>query len=345
MFENLLAELRVLLDAPPWWLIAVLLLTGFAMLAKGADWFVGGSSLIARRLGVSGLVIGLTVVACGTSAPEVVVSGLAAYEGKVSLSLGNVLGSNIANVGLVLGASALILPKVLQTELSYREVFWLVGSLAVLWYVASDGEIVRPEGALLVFLFVVYNAHVLITSRQESVQEMEYEPETTHPIAWLLVGLGSILIGAKLAVMGAESAALRLGVPPSVVGLTVVAIGTSLPELAAGLGAALKGQTDISLGNVIGSNVFNILAVMGIVVLVQPLDPAHPGIADPDAVRDAFRLALREDLYIVAGFSLAALLLPKIGGERSGRLRGFALLAAYAAYTYWLYSSRSGTAV
>lgn len=331
-------------ENPDWWLIAVLMAIGFALLAKGADWFVGGASLVARRLGVSGLVIGLTVVACGTSAPEVVVSGLAAYEGKVSLSLGNVLGSNIANVGLVLGTSALVLPAVLQTKLTYREIFWLGGSLAILWWCASDGEIVREEGAFLIFTFVVYNAHVLLTSRK-GVQELEYEPEFQKPWLWLGIGLFAILIGAKLAVMGAESAALRLGVPQSVVGLTVVAIGTSLPELAAGLGAALKGQTEISIGNVIGSNVFNILAVLGIVALVQPLDPNHPGIEDPGAVREAFRLALKEDLFIVAGFSAAALVLPKIGGEGYGRLRGGVLLLAYVAYTYWLYVSRAGTVI
>ena len=326
---------------PDWWLIAVLLVLGFALLAKGADWFVGGASLVARRLGVSALVIGLTVVACGTSAPEVVVSGLAAWEGKVSLSLGNVLGSNIANVGLVLGTSALVLPAVLQTKLSYREIFWLVGSLAALWWCAHDGAIVRMEGAFLLACFVIYNGHVLLTSRGQ-VEDLQYEPEFQRPWMWLCIGLGAILIGAKLAVMGAEAAALRVGVPPSVVGLTVVAIGTSLPELAAGLGAALKGQTEISLGNVIGSNVFNILGVMGLVAIIQPLDPANPKIGDPAAVKEAFRLALREDLFIVAGFSLAALVLPKLGGKSFGRLRGAVLLLAYVAYIYWLFVSRSG---
>lgn len=332
-----------------WSRILLLLAFGFFFLAKGADWFVGGASSVARRMGVSSLVIGLTVVACGTSAPEVVVSGLAAYEGKVSLSLGNVLGSNVANVGLVLGTSALVLPAVLQTELSWREVFWLAGSLAVLWWCASDGRIPRSEGGILLGLFVAYNLHVLLTSRGTAVPEEGASSEGGRPWLWLFVGLVSILIGAKMAVDGAEAAALNLGVPQSVVGLTVVAVGTSLPELAAGLGAALKGQTEISLGNVIGSNVFNILAVLGIVALVQPLDPAHPGLDDPPAVRAAFDLALREDLYIVAAFSLAALLLPKIGarfqGGLAGRLRGLVLLAGYAGYTFWLYVSRTGSAV
>ncbi len=327
-------------ENPEWWLIVTLLLIGFTMLAVGADWFVTGASRIAGRLGVSALVIGLTVVACGTSAPEVVVSGLAAYEGKVSLSLGNVLGSNIANVGLVLGTCALVLPAVLQTKLSYREVMWLAGSLGLLWWCASDGAIVREEGMILLGTFVVYNLHVLLTARSGDAVEPTEGTGSKHPWKWLFLGLLTILLGAKLAVVGAENAALRLGVPPSVVGLTVVAIGTSLPELAAGLGAALKGQTEISLGNVIGSNVFNLLAVLGIVALVQPLDATHPGTANPDAVTEAFRLALREDLFVVAAFSLAVLILPKLAGERGGRLCGLFLLLSYAGYTYWLFVSR-----
>jgi len=141
-------------------------------------------------------------------------------------------------------------------------------------------------------------------------------------------------------VRGAEGGALRIGIPSSVVGLTVVAIGTSLPELAAGLGGALKGETDISLGNVVGSNVFNLVAVIGIVGLVQPFDPANPGIADKEALDTAFAQALSEDFFVVLAFSLAAILLPRIA-PGSGRAKGALLLFAYALYTLWLFKSRA----
>ena len=325
---------------PHWLAIIVFLAAGFLLLAKGADWLVGSSTQIARRVGVSTLVVGLTVIAFGTSAPEIVVSALAANEGKVDLSLGNVLGSNVANIGLVLGACAVVLPKVLESKLAAREVLWLFLSLGILWWIAQDRVIVRREAAFLLLAFAIYNAHVLITARQGG-QVVEAVGEYRRPVLWTLIGLISIVLGAKLVVMGAEDGAARLGVPKSVVALTVVAIGTSLPELAAGLGGAIKGESDVSLGNVVGSNVFNLLAVIGIVGLVQPLDPSDPGIADVDAMDRAFRMAMGEDIWVVAGFSLFVVFLPYLGGSKGGRLKGAILLLAYGTYTFWLYTSRT----
>ena len=325
---------------PSWLLILVYLGSGFLLLTKGAVWLVGSSSQIARRLGISTLVVGLTIIAFGTSVPEIVVSAVAAAEGQVDLSLGNVLGSNVANIGLVLGACALVLPKVLESRLPKREVFWLFGSLFLLWWIAHDAVIVRMEAAFLLLGCGVYLAHVLLSAREGGVK-VEAIGEYRRPALWTLIGIVAIALGAKLVVMGAVDGAVALDIPTSVAGLTIVAIGTSLPELAAGLGGAAKGESDISLGNVVGSNVFNLMAVVGIVALIQPFDPEDPGIADSAGLTSAFDQALREDFWVVLAFSLAAVVLPRLGAGRGGRTKGALLLLAYAAYNVWLYWSRS----
>ncbi len=321
-----------------WIKIIGALAIGFLLLTRGADWLVHGSVQIARKRGVSTLVVGLTIVAFGTSAPEIVVSALAATEGKVDLSLGNVLGSNIANIGLVMGACAVVLPRVLEARLNGREIAWLFLSLGLLWFVALDRQITRVEGALLLGAFVSYNAQVLFRGQADMPG---VEGEIGHykrPAIWVALGIVAVAGGAKFVVMGAELGALRLGIPESVIGLTVVAVGTSLPELAAGLGGALRGEGDISIGNVVGSNIFNLLAVIGLVAVIHPFEAAHGDGANAEAVDRAFAQALSEDLYVVLAFSLAAVLLPRIGG--SGRTKGAALLVAYVAYSIWLYASR-----
>jgi cation:H+ antiporter len=329
-----------------WTLILLYLGAGFVLLAKGADWLVSGSSIIARRLGVSVLIIGLTVVAFGTSAPEVVVSGLAAWEGYVDLSLGNALGSNIANIGLVLGASALVLPSILEARLKSRELFWLVASLGLLWFLSADHRITRVEALVLLGVFVLFNLHLFFGARKEAREAREARgrevPSDGHryPLFWVVLGTLSIGLGAKLVLDAALGGAQRLAIPESVVGLTIVAIGTSLPELAAGVGGALRGERDISLGNVIGSNVFNLLGVIGTVGLIQPFDPDDPAIANPAGVESAFESALAEDLWVVLGFSLLAVVLPILGGARGGRSKGLTLLLLYAVYSVWLFATR-----
>lgn len=333
-------------DPQSWFLILLMLGSGFFFLIKGANWLVDSSSQIAHRVGISPLVVGLTIVAFGTSAPEIVVSTLAALEGRYDLSLGNVIGSNVANIGLVLGASALVLPQVLQATLKLRELFWLFGSLALLWYIASDFGITRLEGGMLVGSCLVYNLHVLFTGKTPEEDDAEAQVEKFQkPAGWTLLGIISIAGGAKLVVMGAVWGAQRLGIPEGVVGLTVVAIGTSLPELAAGLSGAVRGESDISIGNVVGSNVLNILAALGIVAVISPfgVGTAQASTANAiqtEAVQLAFERTLDEDLYLVLAFSLAAVLLPYIGGARGGRLKGLLLLAAYTYFSYWLYESR-----
>ncbi len=331
---------------PHWLIVLVYLAGGFLLLAKGADWLVTGSSQVARRLGISTLIIALTVVAFGTSAPEIVVSSLAAWQGLVDLSLGNVLGSNIANIGLVLGACALVLPRVLEARLALREIAWLIASLGILWAVAGDRSITRADAVLLLGAFFVYNFHLFLGAKREALEKgaeavLPVAGESRFPGLWVVVGILSISVGAKLVLDGSIAGASKLGIPESVVGLTIVAVGTSLPELAAGLGGAFKGESDISLGNVVGSNVFNLLGVIGIVGLIQPLDPSHHNVENPAGLTAAFDSALREDVWVVLAFSLCAIALPFLGGARAGRAKGAFLLVSYVAYNVWLFRSRT----
>jgi len=318
-------------EAPmSWTWIAVCLVVGFVLLARGADWLVDGGTALARRIGISTLVVGLTVVAWGTSMPELVVSSLAAWQGDAGISIGNVLGSNIANIGLVLGASAVVLPGVLQQSMRPREVFWLLASLAVLWWFSRDAALTRAEAFALLGVFLAHNLHLWVTAR--AAGRAAEEPSEAEPVRApglrVIAGIAAISIGAYLVVRGAEAGALHLGVNELVVGLTVVAVGTSLPELAAGLGGAFKGETGISLGNVVGSNVFNLLAVLGVVGVLQPL---VPGDGPDDALRGSFESALHIDFPMVLAFSVGALVLPWLPG--GGRLKGAVLLLGFAAYT------------
>ncbi len=332
----------VLLPAgPPGWVaIAIQLALGFLLLAKGADWLVSGSSRIAQRLGVSVFVIGLTVVAWGTSAPEVVVSAVAAYEGNSAISLGNVLGSNIANIGLVLGASALVLPRVLDTSFQARDLCTFFGSLGILWFFSLDGALSRVECGVMLGLYGLYTLSLLLSRNTEAVDDL---PKSNSKLpAWFEASLGfaAVLGGAQLTLAGATGGAERLGIDERVVGLTIVAIGTSLPELAASLGSAFKGETELSLGNVVGSNVFNLIAVLGIVGLVRPLEKqAMPGASAQEELRKAFEGALGMDFYVVLGFSVASVLMIWLGGSKAGRLKGLVLLGAYVAYSLWLFKA------
>ncbi len=325
-------------DPPTWLAISIQLAAGFLLLTKGADWLVSGSSRIARRLGVSVFVIGLTIVAWGTSAPEVVVSAAAAYQGNSAIALGNVLGSNVANLGLVLGASAFVLPRVLETQLQARDLLSFFGSIAILWWFSLDSALSRVECAVLLLLYGLYTLSLIFT-RNAEVLETIPESKTKLP-AWLesVLGFAAVLFGAQLTVQGATQGAGLLSIDERVIGLTVVAVGTSLPELAASLGSALKGESQLSLGNVIGSNVFNLMAVLGIVGLVRPLEnSAMPDAAAVAELESAFRGILGLDFYVVLGFSLATIAVIALGGAKFGRLKGLILLVAYALYTVSLF--------
>ena len=267
----------------------LLLIAGGALLYYGAEWLVGGAAGLARKLGVTPLVIGLTVVSYGTSAPELAVSVTAAVKGQSDIALGNVIGSNIANTGLILGLTALIAPPTVHGLLARRELRILLAATfavpAVLW----DGTISRMEGILLTAGAAAFTWASFLWSKQDPGSVVVELPDTvvgagdgttasspqhtsTPRLAGLLVvGLVVLMAGGRFFVMGAVGIAHALGMSERMVGLTIVAFGTSLPELAASVLAALKGHSDIAVGNVIGSNVFNIFLILGITSLVHPI--------------------------------------------------------------------------
>ena len=311
-------------DIPP----GVALAIGLLLLVKGADWLVDGGVRIARQLGISPMMIGLTIVAWGTSLPELVVTTLAAAEGRPGIALGNALGSNVANIGLVLGATALILPAVLGRPMRIRETGWLFASLlgisgVLLW----EGGVSRFGGGLLIALFVIHNIHLWKTSDPDTREEPLPKGQgiMRRAGALVLVSCVAVAVGAELTVTGAEAIARSLGVSDRVIGLSIVAIGTSLPELAAGIASALKGQMEIGLGNVVGSNVFNVLVAVGAAGIVRPFGAS---VADGALVEEI----LRADIPLVLAFSFAAVALPRLG--KGGRWMGATLLIGYFAFLW-----------
>jgi len=312
-------------DLPP----GVALALGLLLLVKGADWLVDGGVSIARRLGLSPIMIGLTIVAWGTSLPELVVSTLAASEGRPGLALGNALGSNVANIGLVLGATAFIMPAVLGKPMRARETGWLFASVlglagVLLW----ERGVSQLGGGLLVGLFVIHNLHLWKTSDTDTEEEPLPKGQgiMRKAGALVIVSCVAVAVGAELTVTGAEAIARSLGVSDRVIGLSIVAIGTSLPELAAGIASALKGQTEIGLGNVVGSNVFNVLVAVGAAGIVQPFGAS---VADSALVEET----LSSDIPLVLAFSLAAATLPRLDAAR-GRWMGAMLLLSYVAFLW-----------
>jgi cation:H+ antiporter len=315
---------------PGMWLDIGRLGLGGVLLYFGAEWLVRGSAGLARAFGVRPLVIGLTVVAYGTSAPELVVTLLAALEGKSAIALGNVMGSNIANVGLILGVTALISPPRVEASLIRREAPVMVASALLIPLFLANGVISRLEGGLLLAgaagftLLTVRMAGVLraeAPALSEDIQEevrAEASPERRSKLLALsVVGLVALMAGGKVFVDGASGLAMALGMSERLVGLTIVAIGTSLPELAASVVAALRGHSSIAIGNVVGSNIFNVLLILGGASLAQPIEGSVA--------------ALRVDLVALAVFSLIALVLMR-GARSISRLEGGLLVGAYAAF-------------
>lgn len=305
-----------------------LILTGFFLLARGAGWLVDGGATLARRFGVSPLVIGLTVIAWGTSMPEVVVSGYAAFEGRPASSLGTVLGSNVANIGLVLGVCAMILPSTLLGRVQQRERVWLLGSLAGLWMVCGDARVTRPEALMLLVAFATYNLLVIRSPRELTAEAADQVKGVGRPWLSVLAGSLSIAGGAELVMRGATGVAVAIGMPDRVVGLTIFALGTSLPELAAGVMSARRGEPEIGFGNVIGSNVFNVLGVMGIAGVIRPF-----GEAEASAELSS---ALSSDFPVAMTFSVVLIALPFLFRRAVGVVPGTALALGYLAYMAWL---------
>ncbi len=249
---------------------SLILLAGGLMLYFGAEWLVRGAGALAYALGVRPLVVGLTVVSWGTSAPELVVSLLAALQGKSAIALGNVVGSNIANTGLILGVIALVAPPKTDGCMRNRELVFLIGATAAVPLLLLDGAINRLEGMLLLAAAVGFTLATVRWSRRRPAAPGYEVPEvvsttTSKPVLVLLLvaGLTVLVAGGHAFVLGAVGLATAWGMSERVVGLTIVAIGTSLPELAASLVAALRGESDLAVGNVVGSNVYNLLLILG----------------------------------------------------------------------------------
>jgi len=258
------------------WVPVLALIFGFITLVWSADRFLSGAASTASHLGVSKLLIGLTVVSVGTSAPEILVAIAASFEGNSLLAVGNAVGSNIANIGLVLGITAVIAPLPFSQTVLKSELPWLLGATMLALVLLFDLELSVIDGLLLLtgLMLVLYrllrNQTVgtdVSTSIEEELEEM---PQMTPVMAWvwLIIGLAVLLLSAELLVWAATTIADRLGVDELIIGLTVVAVGTSLPELAATVGSAIKGHTDIAIGNVVGSNILNILAVLAVPGLI-----------------------------------------------------------------------------
>lgn len=305
--------------------IVGLIAVGLVLLTLGAEGLVRGSASLALRAGVTPLVVGLTVVAFGTSSPEMVVSTKAAYLGQGSIALGNVVGSNIFNIAVILGLSAIVRPLKVNTQLIRFDMPVMIGVSLLAFLMFRDGTLGRLEAALLFVGVVVYTVVVIRMARRERSVEVgkEFEEGTPHTsksvwldLAFVLGGLGLLVVGARLFVQGAVDLARVWGVSEAVIGLTIVAAGTSMPELATSMVAAFRKQEDIAIGNIVGSNIFNILAILGVSGLINPFDA---GGVKP------------MDFYFMLGTSI--LLLPLMRwGMKLNRYEGLLFLALYGAY-------------
>ncbi len=308
---------------------------GLISLVVGADILVRGASNLATSFGVSPLVIGLTIVAFGTSAPEIAVSISAALSGTSDIAVGNVVGSNIFNVLFILGISAMIVPLVVQAQLIRQEVPLMIGLTALLIVLSQDGVVGRIDGAILVILLIAYTAFLLIQSRRKKTlsatpvndeQPFYNAPPKSHwarQVSFIVIGVVLLVVGSAWLVGSSSSFAKAIGISDVVIGLTIVAAGTSMPEVATSLVAALKGERDIAVGNVIGSNIFNILACLGISGLLAP-----GGLTIPPSVM-AF------DYWVMLAVALVCLPI-FISGREIARWEGLVLLGYYIAYTCYL---------
>lgn len=318
------------------------LLVGVAALYFGAEWLVQGSVRLAAAFGISPIVIGLTVVSMGTSAPELVVCLFAAVRGNSDMAIGNVLGSNLANIGLILGATAMIRPLQVAGRVAVREIPVMIAVTLMLFPLAWDGQIDRADGAILVIILALYLLFIGrfagrdVPSVEEAYQELTESDSSapddgsrtgglrsiTRDLSLIVAGVSGLVVGGSAIVSSAEFLARAAGIPDMVIGLTLVAIGTSLPELATALVAAFRKEADIAVGNIIGSNVFNIGAILGITSLTAPITVASS--------------VLRSELLAV--LALSVLVWPvAMTARRIHRLEGALLLSGYAVIGLWLF--------
>ena len=260
----------------------VFLALGFFLLVKGADWFVDGASGLARKLGIPQLVIGLTIVAMGTSLPEAAVSISAALRGNAEITIGKIVGSNILNILIILGVTALIATlKVADSTVRYEIPFMIVATFVLLWLGYTGGQVTWLEGVILWVLFLLYLRYLYMMAKKGKKEEREAEQLSTAKIIGLiLAGVVMIVAGSNFAVEGASNLAKALGISQRFIGLTIVALGTSLPELVTSVSAARKHNADIAIGNIVGSNIFNILFIVGTTALITPVTFASGFVVD-----------------------------------------------------------------
>ena len=311
----------------------LLLVAGLAGLFYGGNWLVRGASNLALSAGVSVLVIGMTIVALGTSMPELLVSLQAALAGKSDLAIGNVIGSNIANIGLILGATGLITPLVVQASLLRREIPIMLLITAGSFAFAADGQISRLDGAVLLAGFVAFNLAFYLRARDEQRSRQDAEPAAPsdkisrwRELAFLVAGIAVLVISSRMMVEGAVNLARMIGISELVIAITLVAFGTSLPELAASLSAAWHKETDLAIGNIVGSNIANLLLILGATALVQPIQ--------------VNRSEVRLEFLVM--FAFAAVLIPCARQQVLNRRLSLVLLLAYAGFI--VYSLASGSA-
>ncbi|TVQ17034.1 MAG: sodium:calcium antiporter [Leptolyngbya sp. DLM2.Bin15] len=320
--------------------VILLFIVGCALLIVGAEMLVNHASFLALAFGISPLVIGLTIVAYGTSAPELVVSVQSSYNGLGDLAVGNLVGSNIANVLLILGVSSVVTPLVVSRKIIRLEVPLLIGISITTLAMAWNGNIGRLEGAILFLGALIYTGFIIYQSRREESEDARIAaldldaPQAIAPerprkgqiairLGWIAVSFAMLVLGSRSLVYSASSIARSLGFSELIIGLTIVAVGTSLPELATSVMASIKGEKDIAIGNVIGSNIFNILFVMGVCSMISPegLPIALP--------------ALRFDIPVMVAVAIACLPIFFTGGIVD-RWEGLLFLGYYLAYTSYL---------
>lgn len=306
---------------------------GLGLLVWSADRFVIGAAALARNLGLPPLLIGLTIVGFGTSAPEILVSTIAALQGNAGIAVGNAIGSNIANIALILGATALFAPLTVQSDMLRREYPLLLAISIGVYLLLLDGDLDRFDGTLMLaglLLSMAMLVRIGLQRQENDPLAVEIEAEIPRDISnlaaigWFIVGLAVLIVSSRMLVWGAVNVATALGVSDLVIGLTVVAIGTSLPELAASVMSALKNEHDLAIGNVIGSNIWNLLAVLGI-----------PGLLAPGAISGD---VISRDMLVMLALTLALFAMGRSneGHGTINRLEGGLLLSCFIAYLSWI---------
>ena len=301
----------------------ILLAIGFVMLVKGADWFVGGAVCIADRFHIPPIIIGLTIVAMGTSAPEAAVSITSAFQGVADITVGNIVGSNIMNILVILGLSASIVPLAVTKSTIKVDLPFLAAVTILLLILGINGTISFVDALILIICFASYIIYLISRTIKYSAQVEDEEITTmkmSKAIPLLIIGMGLIVLGSNFAVDAATEIARILGMSERTIGLTIVALGTSLPELFTSVAAALKGNADIAVGNIVGSNLFNILFVIGISAIIIPVPFAAAFI--PDMI---IAIVCAVFVFAVAKFK-----------HKLPRWSGFIMLAGYAAYLFYL---------